>query len=183
MILCGGPNSGKTNYIYNILYNKSPAFERIIIFHNDPSSKEYQNVQADYVEELPPIEEIDPEIMNLLIIEDIDFKNGLNRKQKSLLDRYYGCFSTHNNISIILTSQDAFSIPPNIRRMCSHVVLWKNHDLNSMSVLASRFNLKTKDLKYIFDHICKDKHDSLLIDTMRDNKHRLRKNVFECIEY
>ena len=124
LILCGGPNSGKTNYIYNVLYNKSPAFERIINFHNDPSSKEYQNIQADYVEELPPIEEIDPEIMNLLIIEDIDFKNGLNRKQRSLLDRYYGCFSTHHNISIILTAQDAFSIPPNIRRMCSHVVLW-----------------------------------------------------------
>ena len=67
--------------------------------------------------------------------------------------------------------------------MCSHVILWKNHDLNSMSVLASRFNLKTKDLKYIFDHICKDKHDSLLIDTMRDNKHRLRKNIYKCIDY
>ena len=183
LILCGPPNTGKTNTIYNILFAKNPEFEKIIIFHNDPSTKEYQNVEADYVEELPEIDEIDPEIRNLLIIEDIDFKNGLNRKKRSLLDRYYGCFSTHHNISIILTSQDAFSIPANIRRMCSHVILWKNHDLNSMSVLASRFNLKTKDLKYIFDHICKEKHDSLLIDTMRSGKYRLRKNIFECIDY
>ena len=125
MILCGPPNVGKTNIIYNILVNKHESFEKLIIFYNDPSTREYQNVDADYVEELPPIEDIDPETLNLLIIEDVDYKN-LNRKQKSLLDRYFGVFSTHHNISIIITSQDAFSIPATIRRMCSHVLLWKN---------------------------------------------------------
>ena len=44
MILSGPPNVGKTNVIYNVLCKKKPAFERIIIFHNDPSTKEYQNV-------------------------------------------------------------------------------------------------------------------------------------------
>ena len=139
MCLCGPPNVGKTNFVYNVLYNKTPGFDRIIIYHNDPSTEEYQNVQADYVEELPQIEEIDPEIRNLLIIEDIDCKNMKNgRQQRSLLDRYFGSFSTHHNISIILTAQDPFQIPPNIRRMSSHVVLWKNHDLNSMAILSSR---------------------------------------------
>ena len=66
--------------------------------------------------------------------------------------------------------------------MASHVMLWKNHDLNSMSILASRFGLKTADLKYIFTHICSDPHDSLLIDTTRP-KQKLRKNIFEVINY
>ena len=184
IILAGPCNVGKTNYIYNVLLKKKPTFERILIFHNDSNSKEYQNVDAEYVEELPEISEIDPDTRNLIIIEDIDYKNMKNGKnQRSLLDRYFGCFSTHHNISIMLTAQDPFQIPPNIRRMCSHVVLWKNHDLNSMAILSSRFNIKTKDLKYIFEHICKDKHDSLLIDTMRDSKYRLRKNLYEIIEY
>ena len=39
MILCGPHNTGKTNTIYNILLNTKPCFERIIIFHNDPTSK------------------------------------------------------------------------------------------------------------------------------------------------
>ena len=183
LVLAGPPNVGKTNVIYNILLHKSPPFERIIIYHNDPSTIEYQNIDAEYVEELLPIDDIDSEVRNLIIIEDVDFKNIHSKSQKSLLDRYFGCFSTHHNISMILTAQDPFSVPANIRRMCSHLILWKNHDLNSMAILSSRFNIKSKDLKYIFEHICKDKHDSLLIDTMRDGKYRLRKNVYETIEY
>jgi len=182
MILAGPPNVGKTNVIYNILLHKNPPFERKIIFHNYPSTKEYNNIDAKYVEELPNIDDIDAEIRNIIIIEDVDYRN-LNKNQKSLLDRYFGVFSTHHNISIMITAQDAFSIPAPIRRMCSHLVLWRSHDLNALSILSNRFNIKTKDLKYIFDHVCKNKHDSLLIDTMRDNKHRLRKNIFELIPY
>ena len=180
MILCGPPNTAKTNTIYNILLNTKPCFERIIIFHNDPTSKEYQNIDCDYVEELPIIDDIDENIKNLIIIEDIDYKN-IKKDQKSLLDRYFGCFSTHHNISIIITSQDSFSIPASIRRMCSHVMLWKNHDITSMNVLASRFGLKSADLKYIFNHICKEPRDSLLIDNTR--KQRLRKNIYEVISF
>ena len=181
MILCGPPNTGKTNTIYNILLNKKPCFDRIIVYHNDPTSKEYQNIDCDYVEELPIIDDIDENIKNLIIIEDIDYKN-IKKDQKSLLDRYFGCFSTHHNISIIITGQDSFSIPASIRRMCSHVMLWKNHDISSMNILASRFGLKTQDLKYIFTHICKEPRDSLLIDTTRP-KQRLRKNIYDVIEF
>ena len=46
MVLSGSPNCGKTNVIYNILLHKKPAFERIIIFHNDPSRLEYNNIDA-----------------------------------------------------------------------------------------------------------------------------------------
>ena len=45
-------------------------------------------------------------------------------------------------------------------------MLWKNHDITSMIVLASNC-LKSADLKYIFNHICKEPRDSLLIDTIR----------------
>ena len=41
LILVGPPNSGKTNIIYNILIHKKPPFERILIFHNCPTTLEY----------------------------------------------------------------------------------------------------------------------------------------------
>ena len=66
--------------------------------------------------------------------------------------------------------------------MCSHVMLWKNHDITSMNILASRFGLKNQDLKYIFTHICKEPRDSLLIDTTRP-KQRLRKNIYDVIDF
>ena len=64
---------------------------------------------------------------------------------------------------LMIQSERSFApvdIPATIRLMCSHVILWKNRDINSITVLASRFNLKAKDLKYTIDHICKDKPDS-----------------------
>ena len=101
LICRGQPNCGKTNVIYNILYHKKPPFERILIFHNDNYSCEYQNVDAECIDELPDIDEIDSEIKNILIIEDIDYKN-LPKQQGSLLDRYFGCFSTHHGFFNII---------------------------------------------------------------------------------
>ena len=39
--------------------NTKPCFERIIIFHKDPTSKEYQKIDCDDVEELANIDNID----------------------------------------------------------------------------------------------------------------------------
>jgi len=54
-ILCAPPNAGKTNTVYNILLQKNPPFEKIYILHNDPNTKEYQNIDCEYIEELPNI--------------------------------------------------------------------------------------------------------------------------------
>ena len=66
--------------------------------------------------------------------------------------------------------------------MRSHVMSWKNYDIYSMNILASRFGLNTQVLKYIFTNICKEPRDSLLIDTTRP-KQRLRKNLYDVIEF
>ena len=100
LVLSGPPNVGKTNVIYNIMLHKKPPFERIITFHNVPSSLEYQNIDADYVEELPPIDEMNANVRTLKIIEDADYKN-MKKDQKSLLDRYYAVFSTYHKILVL----------------------------------------------------------------------------------
>ena len=154
-----------------MLLHKKPEFERIVIYHNDNSTLEYQDIDAEYVDEIPDIQFFnDDEESNvntrrtLFIIEDIDYKS-LPKQQKSLLDRLFGVFSTHHNISVWVTGQDPFMIPANPRRMANIIILWKNHDLNSLAILSSRFNIKTSDLRYIFNNICNKEHDSLIIDT------------------
>ena len=144
----------------------------------------WNNVKLEKVDNIPPIDVINKTYTSAnknMSVSD-DYKNIKNIKnQKGLLDRYFGCFSTRHNIFIIITSQDSFSIPASIRRMCTRVMLWKNHDIASMNVLASRFGLKYADLKYMFNHICEKPRDSLLIDTTR--KQRLRKNIYEVISF
>ena len=180
-ILCAEPNLGKSNIIKNILYNANPPYERIVIFHSDPTSKEYSDINAEYIDEIPEVDCFDENIKNLLILEDISFKR-LQKSQKELVDRYYGCFSTHHNISIISTFQRAFSCPPEIRDMSNIMLLWKTKNLNALSQLSSRLGIEADDLKYIFKNICNDKYDFLTIDNSRPTC-RLRKNLFEIIDY
>ena len=181
IILCGNPNSGKSLAILNMLLHKKPPFQKIYLIHNDPSTLEYNSVDCEVMEELPEIDEIDTDLRNLIIIEDIEYRT-LSKDQKRLLDRYFGCYSTHCNISIWITAQDGISIPPTIRRMASHVFLWRSNDLNHLTILSSRFGLNQKDLKYIFDNLLTDPHDSLLIDSTRPSC-RFRMNIFEIFPF
>ena len=153
IIFCGNPNSGKLLCVLNLLLHKHPTFEKIYLIHNDTNTKEYNSIDCEVLEEIPDIEDIDTDKRNLIIIEDLDYKSSLSKEQRALLDRYFGCYSTHCNVSIWLTAQDAISIPATIRRMASHVFIWKSNDINHMAILSSRFGLTPKDLSYIFKNL------------------------------
>ena len=51
-----------------------------------------------------------------------------------------------------------------------------------MAELSRKVGLTSKDLKYIFDNICTEFHDSLIIDKSRPYA-KLRRNLFEVIPY
>ena len=106
----------------------------------------------------------------------------MKRNQLGLADRYYGCFSTHHNISVWSTFQDPFSCPARIRRLANTVILWNNGDADSMAELSRKVGLTSKDLKYFFENICTEFHDSLIIDKARPYA-KLRRNLFEVIPY
>ena len=75
-------------------------FKRIIIVHNDVTTEEYSDIDADILDEIPPIdsEYFDKKVKTLLILEDLNFKN-MNKEQKHLLNRMYG---TSRHIIIFL---------------------------------------------------------------------------------
>ena len=181
VILCGNPNSGKSLTILQLLLHKHKPYEKIYLIHNDTNTKEYNSIDCEILGELPDIEDIDTDKRNLIIIEDLEYKT-MSREQRALLDRYFGCYSTHCNVSLYLTAQDAISIPATIRRMASHVFIWKSNDINHMAILSSRFGLTPKDLSYIFKNLLTSPHDSLLIDSTRPTC-RYRKNIFEIIPW
>ncbi len=181
IIACGPCNVGKSLILLNLMMRADPPFDRIVIYHNDPESEEYDQVDVDYVSEVPSIDYFDKNEKSLLVFEDINFKD-MKRDQMALIDRYYGCWSTHHNISVWSTFQDPFSCPPRIRRLANIVILWNNGDADSMAELSRKVGLQAKDLRYIFDNICTDFHDSLIIDKSRPYA-KLRKNIFEVIPY
>lgn len=179
IIMAAVPNCGKTSLIKNIIINQSPDFDRIIVWHYDISTKEYSDLDGEIVDELPNIEDIDPKKKNLLIIEDIDTKS-LSKSVKSRLNRVFGYVSTHRNLSVILTAQEAYQVPIDLRRTANYLVLWKCTDTLVIDSLGKRFGLKSKKMNVLFDTFCKDIHDSLIIDNAGGPK--IRKNLFEVIE-
>ena len=149
IIACGPCNVGKSLILLNLMMRADPPFDRIVIYHNDPESEEYDQVDEDYVSEVPSIDYFDKNEKSLLVFEDINFKD-MKRDQMALVDRYYGCWSTHHNISVWSTFQDPFSCPPRIRRLANIVILWNNGDADSMTEPSRKLGLQAKYLRYIF---------------------------------
>ena len=126
-ILNSQPNGGKSLCILSMIYHNN--FKRIIVVHNDISTKEYKLLDCDIVDEIPHIDEFDKTEKTLLILEDLNYKH-MSKEQKHRWNRMYGTWSTHNNISVWSTFQTPFSSPPDIRQMCSFIILWKIPDYN-----------------------------------------------------
>ena len=56
IIACGPCNVGKSLILLNLMMHTDPPFDRIVIYHNDPESEEYSDVDVEYVEEVPTID-------------------------------------------------------------------------------------------------------------------------------
>jgi hypothetical protein len=180
MICSGIRNSGKSTVIKNIILHQSPEFERIVLVHCDPETKEYDDMSAEIITQIPAPSEFDPSMKNLLIIDDMEYKQ-MDKDQKRNLDRLCGYASSHRSVSVIATAQDAYSLPVCVRRNCDIFVLWRGRDLNALSGLAKRTGMTKKSFLELFK-LCKKRHDSICIDLTKDSPMPLRFNLFNKIE-
>ena len=133
-----GPQPEKTTAILNTILHQS--FDRIIVVHNDMNTKEYENIDCEYYDEVPdPNDEelnLDPTIKNLIIFEDLFYK-ALPKQQRKWLTDYFTTFSTHISISVYLSCQDLFhQVPTNIRRC------FKNSDMNNLRNICAVFKFR-----------------------------------------
>ncbi len=182
----GKPNLRKTNSLKNIICRQSPPFEKIYLIHcGGKITKEYEDFNVELLDEIPdPYDEeiFDPEKKTLLILEDLNFKDGFSRIQRKKIDRIYGYTSTHQNLSIMTTSQGFFAIPHMVRLMSNVLVLWRSADLDSMETIRRRVDLKKEDWYYILDNFLKKPYDSLWIDNTKNSPAPLRLNGYQIIK-
>lgn len=52
--ILGGVGKGKTMFLKNQIIHTKPPFERIFVFHQDRYAKEYDDIDAEILDELPP---------------------------------------------------------------------------------------------------------------------------------
>ena len=115
-VFMGPPNCGKSFSIKHILLRADPPFQEVIVIHCDADyTKEWDDIECELISEIPSPSEFEGLVKTLVILDDIDYKS-LNKVQKSNLDRLCGNVSTHKNISVCITAQCPFNIPPIVRR-------------------------------------------------------------------
>jgi len=183
-VCLGPPNVGKTTIVKNLLLRAKPEFEEVVVIHCDGGyTKEYNDLgdSVEMLNEIPAPEDWEGETKTLVVLDDLEFK-GMNKDQKRNLDRLFGYVSTHKNISCILCSQDAFNVPPIVRRCSNLWVLWRCPDLDAMSVCARKTGLRADNFNYIFNKLMLDHKDSLWIDMTDKTPYKMRKNGYTIIE-
>jgi hypothetical protein len=180
-VFMGPPNCGKSFSIKHILLRADPPFEEVIVIHCDAEyTKEWDDIECELISEIPSPSEWQGLVKTLVVLDDIDYKS-LNKSQKSNLDRLVGNVSTHKNISVCITAQCPFNIPPIVRRCANLWVLWRSPDMDAMSVVARKTGMKSDEMLKIFEDILPEKTDGLWLDLTSKTKYPVRKNGFTVI--
>lgn len=182
-LFIGPPNCGKSCTLKNILIRAKPVFAKVIVVHCDPeNTKEYDDLDdCELIGEIPEPTEFDGSLKTCLILDDIDL-SGMSKQQKACLDRVFGYVSTHSNVSVCLTSQEAFRIPPIVRRCANYYCLWKICDIDSLNQIGRKCGFKKEDFQHIFDKYLIEPKDSFHIDLTDHSPYKLRINGYTMLE-
>jgi GTPase SAR1 family protein len=202
----GSVSCGKTSLILNYLINSSP-YSNIFIMHpqtynpNIPQEDEAKNanilVSADipeytgvefhglaYLPSMTFFDEISDK-HNLFIIDDIDLCSYLKKRREvreERLNKLFSYVSSHKNLSIIVSSQDASSqLPGFILKMANVITVYQIRDQFIIATLARKLSVSYKRLQKLLS-LCKNKHDSITFDYIEDSPAELRYNIFTPIK-
>ena len=176
--LAGRSGAGKGCVAKTLLAKANPAFERIVIYHYDRDTKEWDDCDySDMITELPdnPADFWDRDVKNLLVIDEVPFE-GLLKAEKSKLDRMFNYVASHYSVSVYLLQQNFCSIPVPVRRSCEYWVLWGSVDAVSIRDVSMKTGHDFAELLLL----TASKYDSIMFD-FTGSKYPLRLNLFHPI--
>ena len=151
---------------------------------------EYKGVDFIGLAYLPSMKYFDniADKFNLFIIDDIDLTSYCRKRSEvrsERLNKLFSFVSSHKNVSIIVSSQDASSqLPCFVLKMCSVITIYKQMDEYVVATLARKISIGYRKLKGLLG-LCEGKHDSITFDFTEDTKHPHRLNIYQdiSIEY
>lgn len=189
ILLLGECDKGKTLIGKNFALHQHPPFETITVVHedvpdsddsDDEGTEEYDDFDGvEMLSKIPPRKHFDRKKKNLIILDDINFDN-MSKEQQYRLNRLYGTWSTHRNITVISCSQRFFDIPKIVRKTTNFWVLWKGDDLDDRAMTARKIGMSSDKLNELFK-LCDDNYDSLWIDRTKNSPYKIRKNGIHII--
>lgn len=116
VMLCGGPNQGKSNICFNKITDSEPPYDLIYIYQASDRSKEYNSInyiRLTSIFDLPEQNEIPEDKKILVVFEDLD---TLSERELKVLDVWFRFSCSHLGVCCVLICQNFFSIPVKLRR-------------------------------------------------------------------
>jgi hypothetical protein len=117
ILIVGKRGSSKTTCALNILGKSRYAgkpYDRIVIWHGDPSGTEEYNILTDdgaeILAELPPMDSWDNTKRNVLVVDEVNFL-AFNRGENAAFERYVNYGISHKS----LTSAGTHALSPSSR--------------------------------------------------------------------
>lgn len=189
-IIIGAAGSGKTNTAVNIFHSIN-AFEKIYLYAKDITQPLYaflidtlQKVGAAQkpprelitastdISAIPPVEDYDKKINNLVIFDDIVLED---KKIQKKIAQYF-VRGRNQNISVMYLSQSYFEVPTIIRRNSDYIFVKKITTSNDLKRIIKEYSLDVDPivLEKIYALIRKEGLEHFLLIDLNANDNKLK---------
>lgn len=186
LLILGGCGRGKTNVIKQLFLkhqSSSRKFKHLYVITCDLSSREWDDVEpTEIFDTLPDISMFDTGEKTCVIIDDYEFEK-CGKEELRKLTTLFRMISTHKSVSLMCSYQSFFHIPSICRKVANIFVLYKPTSNNELQCIANRVGVKYEHLKAMFKKYANDYYDNITIDMTKNTPCRIRKNIYQPIEY
>lgn len=186
LMALGNVSRGKTNTIKNVFLvhqqQKNRKFKKLIIITCSVESDEWSDCDPDLIlDEIPDLALFDGRDKTMVVLDDYEFvsSNKVQEKRLATLMRYV---SSHKNVSVMLSYQSFFDVPPIARKCANIFLIYKPNSKAEINTIANRVGLEKGYLNHLFKHKCSGNYDSVCVDLTVNTPAKLRKNLYEVIE-
>ena len=185
LLALGAPGRGKTNYMKQIFLaaqSTAKKFKYLYVVTCDVSTREWDDCEpTEIFDRLPDMDLFTGE-KTCLIIDDYEFeKCGKDEMRK--LTTLFRMISSHKSVSILASYQSFFHTPTICRKTANVFIIYKPTSDQELQTISNRIGIKYEDLRAMFKQFCTKYYDMLLIDLTKDSKYRIRKNIYQVIDY
>lgn len=186
-LFLGGCGRGKSLQMKNLFLqhqmSDKPFKNLYIICPDADDSREWDDCDpSDIFDYIPDLNLITGDDKTLIIIDDFEFKK-MNKDDEKKLTTLFRFISTHKNCSLMASYQSFFDCPILLRKVSNVFVIYKPNSKLELQSISNRVGVEYEILRKCFKDIANGYHDSIMVDMTKNTPAKLRKNIFDVIEY
>ena len=185
-LFLGGCGKGKTNLMKQCLLatqSSSRKFKQVYVVQCSMDSHEWDDICPTQVfDRLPEVDMFDTGEKTLLIIDDYEFER-MGKEELRKLTTLFRAISTHKSVSIMCSYQSFFHVPSIARKTANFFCIYKPKSNMELNYLSRAVGIKYEDLKHMFREFASDHYDCLIFDDTKNSPYKIRKGLYQKIEY